>query len=1822
MRVMDTRRAVAWPRAAAHIAFAALAVLAGCQTDLALPSGARLTCAGAGDCPEGWVCADRVGRCVLAEAGDREPPSVLADSIDLGPPLASLDATIEVSFSVNEPLGADPLVSLDVPGGSPFALVESAEATYRVAYTPAGDEPVTPTAVLASLVDRSGNAAEGLLLGTVRFDFVRPDVDVVLVSSALLAAGKRLIVEVTASEALEAPPVLRLDEDGPELALDGDDSGLAYRYQHTVAVADGAGVHGISVEAADEAGNGLARVETGLVTFDFEPPAVDGEPSLTRPVAAPGDAIGLSCWVSEPLAGPPSLVLVSGERELPFASVDLAGLLVSGTHVVQAGEDGVWDVRLELEDVAGNEATHALEPRFVLDGVAPEVRDGRLTTDPEVLDAAGQPVLVVGDDNTLRARFSVRDERELAPEPPTVVLEALGLPLPLASDVWQRGDDGTWAAEHSLTLDADLHEAARGVAWPVRVSVADAAGNLGVASPLGGERVRVDFSPPRAQCVSSRSLAKAGDTIQVDVHLDEPVRPESVAAACGERTGGGDVPCERDPWLPAEQPEAQHFVFRHTLLPAGGSPWWYRVRARDLVGYEGDGGWVCEGEVPVDREPIVVGRTGPDVAPVEASLDGADGRIVTGLFATRGSDVAIRFSLDDQPAPGSLRLRVGEDELDPAAPAEGTLDYVYAYRVPDDAPAAHEDVAPVTVEVSDPAGNVTNHTLGTLQRDFTPPEVAGVYLGLPCDSPDAPCDDERRRSLARARLAPDEVVARAGVEVAVQFTVSEPTLASDGLPVPLRLLANGELLSSLDHEARQTRFEALVVHPEDGGRPEWTARLEVDVSDRAGNSARLPLGTVHFDAARPDALSEVAQASLVHYRAPTGAAETDGLPVSELRACPAPGVEAPWSWCPGPESPRAFEPAALVTVFSTRGVEQDGERRLGCGDVVLAEEVTDPASGLLALPVPGDWPGVCVRQTDRAGNASEIRLVRTGEWLASLSGKRRGSTLENPHRLQRVYSFAPETLRQYGQEVEAAQEDLDAAALPDGQSGESNLHRAWDYFPTYEEQPAGMAGMPFVYSPETGSSVFLDGPETWEWRGNHWRTMSLDTSPSYHYLAASAYDGARGRIVTFGGLSVGQSTFRQDTWEFDGERWIERVPAGDVPWARYGHAGAYDPSRGRFVVHGGYGGERYDDRHHLDDLWEWDGTRWERIEPLGGVAPPPLFAHQMVWHAGRQRLVVYGGCLASLEHPDLPDRVCTDYSDDLWEWDGEAWALLQVEGETPPSRCYHTLVWDSTEERLLVFGGFLLESIIPTRWTMRGDLWAFAGERWEEVAADGDGPLGRANPSAVFDAVRGMLVVVGGVCSDRPCEDTWLWDAGGWRQPTGAGPAARAMHSLVFDGSGSRAVMFGGIDVDGEPLDELWEWRAPVWTRLPDDPEGPPARGGHIAVWGRHAGEGSERMFVFGGCAEVGEVDGDDDGCTQALADAWTWDGSTWEQVHDGGGDPKPRWRHAAAHDALTGRTLVFGGLVDSDEDGVADRVRRDVYEWDGNTWTRRHTEPRPHYLFDAAMAPSPTLGELVLFGGVTRDGQWSAETWTWDGAAWTEHEPDGYWPQASGGHLLVADAGRARTIVGWGYASDETFNRFFDWRGSGWKRSTSDVELVPTLRTHAGAAYDAPRRRLVTFGGRVFGYSAVDTWEWDLDPEQRPATRFDVNFGFEGADMAELEAVAVRAVVGGMGATLDVDADDEDGDLYADPVLGAELLGWDAPAARWVALGDNDAGWDAPGEIAWASPDPDAAWALLRRRALELHFVLTPKAGEGNGGGRPRVATDYAEARVRYRWP
>ncbi len=307
------------------------------------------------------------------------------------------------------------------------------------------------------------------------------------------------------------------------------------------------------------------------------------------------------------------------------------------------------------------------------------------------------------------------------------------------------------------------------------------------------------------------------------------------------------------------------------------------------------------------------------------------------------------------------------------------------------------------------------------------------------------------------------------------------------------------------------------------------------------------------------------------------------------------------------------------------------------------------------------------------------------------------------------------------------------------------------------------------------------------------------------------------------------------------------------------------------------------------------------------------------------------------------------------------WSILSTSGTKPPARVDHTLVMDTTQQRMIVFGGF--DGINVNLKTLALDLKS-STPSWSEISSTA-GPQRRLH-SAVYDPVKKRMLVFGGYSYPPTNYYDELWELSLSGSPTwkqlqvkGAVPSPRVAHSAILDSAAKKMYVFGGVDSNGLDRNELFtldlEQDPPVWVSMNTGLQGPL---------------------------------------------------------------PLPRYRHTAIHDRIKNQMIVYGGLPGPMNDVWALNLEGGVPQWknitpSGGTVPEGRSEHSA--IFDKANH------RMIVFGGVNNNGT-KKDTWAFDLSAvtpsWTELVPPGTVPQNRG--PAVADAVNQRLLFFGG--SDDTY--------------------------------------------------------------------------------------------------------------------------------------------------------------------------------------------------------
>jgi len=107
--------------------------------------------------------------------------------------------------------------------------------------------------------------------------------------------------------------------------------------------------------------------------------------------------------------------------------------------------------------------------------------------------------------------------------------------------------------------------------------------------------------------------------------------------------------------------------------------------------------------------------------------------------------------------------------------------------------------------------------------------------------------------------------------------------------------------------------------------------------------------------------------------------------------------------------------------------------------------------------------------------------------------------------------------------------------------------------------------------------------QTWVYDGVDWTQVGTPTVPR-RYNYQMAYNSIQQRLVLFGGYDVLYHTGAYgDTWEFDGQQWIEATPATSPPATWASAAVNYQPLDG-VVMFGGHSPNQGD---LVDTMWRY-----------------------------------------------------------------------------------------------------------------------------------------------------------------------------------------------------------------------------------------------------------------------------------------------------------------------------------------------------------------------------------------------------------------------------------------------------------------------------------------------------------------------------------------------------------------------------------------------------------------------------------------------------------
>ena len=302
------------------------------------------------------------------------------------------------------------------------------------------------------------------------------------------------------------------------------------------------------------------------------------------------------------------------------------------------------------------------------------------------------------------------------------------------------------------------------------------------------------------------------------------------------------------------------------------------------------------------------------------------------------------------------------------------------------------------------------------------------------------------------------------------------------------------------------------------------------------------------------------------------------------------------------------------------------------------------------------------------------------------------------------------------------------------------------------------------------------------------------------------------------------------------------------------------------------------------------GLAWQRID-VAGATPGARKDATLVYDDSDNSLLLFGG---RREGQGL---------NDLWSFDLESgkWVEITALG-APDTRWGHVSIFDIGRSRMVVFsgqrpGGFF------------NDTWVFDTliQEWREISPDGGGPSKRYGSCSGYDAENDLFYISHGFTASGRFDDTWAFDleAGRWTEvsPTDLRPLERCLHRCAFDPDSDSFLLFGGQSNRTPILGDLWRYDAASreWTEISPVGESPSPRFFSSLVRDPESGS----FLLFGGFTGEGRMD-----------DLWSYSqGDGWTGLAPSGEVPGARSNHAGVFVPDTGAYYIYGGVGDGELD-------------------------------------------------------------------------------------------------------------------------------------------------------------------------------------------------------------------------------------------------------------------------------------------------------------------
>jgi N-acetylneuraminic acid mutarotase len=312
------------------------------------------------------------------------------------------------------------------------------------------------------------------------------------------------------------------------------------------------------------------------------------------------------------------------------------------------------------------------------------------------------------------------------------------------------------------------------------------------------------------------------------------------------------------------------------------------------------------------------------------------------------------------------------------------------------------------------------------------------------------------------------------------------------------------------------------------------------------------------------------------------------------------------------------------------------------------------------------------------------------------------------------------------------------------------------------DQPAARYGAKMIFDPVGERSIIFGGRaeglfglkyfnDLWAFNypDQTWTKVKASNRPTARLSPGMVYDPDHHQIILFGGDST-QGRLG-DTWVFDlaKNRWQEVTPANSPP-SRSDMGMVFDDTNHLVILFSGYCKEG--SRDLCNDTWTYDpkSTTWNEMGPK--TFPPIMYGHSFVYDPSIRQSILWGGHMSAYQGGSFSS---IGYGDTIWSYDYRE-NLWREKGtndpRSPSARYWHQSSYDTTSGSMILFGGMGGQGLLADTWLYHG-----TDGNWEKVNP-GESPSPRFNAAITYDSSNEVILLFGGYGEGAvDLQDTWVF---------------------------------------------------------------------------------------------------------------------------------------------------------------------------------------------------------------------------------------------------------------------------------------------------------------------------------------------------------------------------------------------------------------------------------------------------------------------------------